>query len=199
METTTNTTKTTEEKYTNPRAPEECYAKLLQQRRPDNKVAKAAFFGAHVEVYRLGVFLFQLLTGEFPFRFEPGNKVNVNVEGMNVSASASGVPQYMPSSPDTVLQWILEGRVPALPDHFHMVSQHNDNELYEHDNENSLDMETRAVIHAIRDAMTFEYRTRPSAKRIARRLQRAVDKMNHQNHENQNIHSFLTSSTLTLT
>jgi hypothetical protein len=39
-------------------------------------------------------------------------------------------------------------------------------------------METRAVIRATRDAMTFEYRKRPSAKRIARRLQRAVDKMN---------------------
>jgi serine/threonine protein kinase len=88
-----------------------------------------AVFTEKVEVYRLGVFFYFLLTGEYPFRHEE--------EGIR--------------SPRTVKKWLLEGRIPALPQHI----------------DQSDDLALQALVNLTRQAMSVDSETRPNARQLA--------------------------------
>jgi len=80
-------TKTESEVY--PKAPEECIF-------PQNNISEK------MEIYRLGVFFFKLLTGDLPYKFELDDNNNHQEQ------------QEPPLS--TVLQWILDkDRIPKIP------------------------------------------------------------------------------------
>jgi len=115
-----------------PRSPEECRNATT----PDRNLSE------RVEIYRLGVFFFQLLTNEYPYKFEPYN-------------TTSPSPSKRRPSYARVLSWILDPtKEPTIPREY----------------EDSDDPAVKVLILAIRKAMEWDETKRLGARSLAESL-----------------------------